>query len=71
MTLDNNYNSMKALEIINKELDKENKVLKNRCFALTHGTMCFFCPLNCEHRSKAFRKDKEQQGEKHDEDGLF
>ncbi len=37
------------------ESEKENKALKNRCYALSDGTMCFFCPLECEHRSSDFR----------------
>lgn len=39
----------------NKELEHENKMLKNRCSALSEGTMCMFCPYECENRSKDFR----------------
>lgn len=42
-------------------LQHENNILKNRCFALSKGEMCLFCPLICVNRTKAFRgkKDKE------------
>ena len=38
-----------------EKLIHENKMLKNRCAALTDGTMCLFCPYECENRSKDFR----------------
>ena len=38
-----------------EELKKENKALKNRCYVLSKGAMCFFCPMECEHRSCDFR----------------
>ena len=28
---------------------KENRQLKNRCFVLSKGTLCLFCPMECEH----------------------
>lgn len=42
----------------NEELEHENKMLKNRCAALTEGTMCLFCPYDCENRSTKYRGDK-------------
>lgn len=37
--------AIKALE----ELPK----LQNRCYALTHGLMCVFCPYECEHKAES------------------
>ena len=36
---------------------KENKQLKSRCYVLTNGTMCLFCPIDCERRTERFRND--------------
>ena len=36
-------------------LKHENEMLQNRCHALTLGTMCMFCPYDCENRTKKFR----------------
>ncbi len=38
-----------------ENLIHENKMLKNRCAALTEGTMCLFCPYDCENRTKEYR----------------
>ena len=38
------------IEITLKALEQLPK-LQNRCFALTHGQMCMFCPYDCENRS--------------------
>lgn len=40
-----------------EELKKENMQLKNRCFVLTRGSLCFYCPVDCEHRKEKFRND--------------
>lgn len=37
-----------------EKLEKENWFLKNRCFAQTHGTVCSFCSMECEKRTKEF-----------------
>lgn len=37
---------------------KENRALKNRCFILTNGTMCLFCPIDCDHRKEMFRGEE-------------
>lgn len=37
--------AIKALEQIPK--------LQNRCYALTHGLMCVFCPYECEHKAES------------------
>lgn len=37
-----------------EKLERENKVLKNRCYALSSGSLCCFCPLECERRSCDF-----------------
>lgn len=39
----------------NEKLKRANKALSNRCFALTSGTMCIFCNLDCSRRLKEFR----------------
>jgi hypothetical protein len=44
-----------------ERLEKENKALKNRCFAQTRGVMCFFCPLECEHRTCDFRNKESEE----------
>lgn len=36
--------AIKALEQIPK--------LQNRCYALTYGQMCIFCPYECEHKTE-------------------
>ena len=44
--LENDYAELK------KFLNDDCQALANRCFALTHGTMCCFCELNefkCQH----------------------
>lgn len=41
-----------------KLIDKikyENQMLKNRCRALTEGTMCRYCPFDCERRTEKYR----------------
>ena len=45
---------------INK-LKEYNKALRYRCKALTKGTVCFYCPMECEHRTVAFRTDRDKQ----------
>lgn len=45
-----------------EKLEKENKALKNRCYAISRGPLCFFCPLECEHRNCDFRyKESEEK----------
>lgn len=44
-----------------EKLEKENKALKNRCYALSSGAMCFFCHLDCEHRSCDFRNKESEK----------
>lgn len=29
----------------------ENQQLKNRCYALSEGTLCMFCRMECERRN--------------------
>lgn len=41
-----------------KKLQHENKMLKNRCAALTAGTMCKFCPYECDNRTARYRGEK-------------
>ncbi len=42
-----------------EKLQQENKMLKNRCRALTMGTMCMYCPYECERRSERYRGQNE------------
>lgn len=45
-----------ALDMAIKALEQEPK-LQNRCFTLTQGLMCLFCPYTCEHKAES--EDKE------------
>lgn len=36
------------------ELIYENKILKNRCRALTHGLICQSCKIKCDNREREF-----------------
>jgi hypothetical protein len=38
-----------------KALEQAPK-LQNRCYALTQGQMCMFCPYDCERRTIAKRE---------------
>ena len=40
-----------ALHMAIKALEQIPK-LQNRCYALTYGQMCIFCPYECEHRKE-------------------
>lgn len=44
-----------------EKLEKENKALKNRCYAISKGSLCFFCPLECEHRSCDYRNKESEE----------
>ena len=37
------------------QLKKENEVLKNRCYALSKGSLCLFCTIECNFRVVDFR----------------
>ena len=41
-----------------EKLREYNEALKTRCRALTNGTVCFYCPMECKHRTEAFRNDQ-------------
>ena len=41
-----------CLDMAIKALEREPK-LQNRCFALTQGQMCLFCPYECEHKAES------------------
>lgn len=43
---------IEALNMAIKALEREPK-LQNRCYALTHGQLCVFCPYECEHKAKS------------------
>lgn len=47
----------KSRESIMK-LQHENDLLKNRCYALSQGAMCMFCPFTCVNRTGKFRREK-------------
>ena len=42
------------------KLQHENDMLKNRCYVLSNGTMCMFCPYTCVNRTSEFRGEKEK-----------
>jgi hypothetical protein len=50
----------KALEEVEK-LRKENVALKNRCYILTRGSMCLFCPIDCNDRTVKFRGNEDAE----------
>ena len=47
--------TMLALDMAIKALEQAPK-LQNRCYALTQGQMCMFCPYDCERRTTAKRE---------------
>ena len=49
-----------AIEEVEK-LRFENRALKNRCYFLTRGTICLFCPINCSDREVDFRGNKDAE----------
>lgn len=50
-------------------LFEQNMQLANRCYALTHGTLCFFCPIECDHRANEFRGDIDNDVVSEDNEG--
>ena len=51
-------------EVPTGKLEKDIKALQNRCFALSGGTLCFACPMDCDRRNAPHRGVvEEQQGE--------
>lgn len=48
----------------NEKLKRANKALSNRCFALTSGTLCAFCELDCSRRLEEFRVVDNREEEK-------
>ena len=40
-----------------EKVEKENEALKLRCCALSRGTMCLYCQLECKHRTEEYRGD--------------
>lgn len=49
-----------AIEEVEK-LRFENRALKNRCYILTRGAMCLFCPINCSDREVDFRGNEDEK----------
>ena len=47
-----NKAAFEALDMAIKALELEPK-LQNRCFVLTQGQMCLFCPYECEHKAES------------------
>ena len=55
---------MDQIEELKKEHERlvhENEMLKNRCYAQTHGLMCMFCPYGCDNRTIEHRKSEEEE----------
>ena len=46
-----------AFELAIKALEQLPK-LQNRCFVLTHGQLCMFCPYDCENRTTEHRSEE-------------
>lgn len=49
--------TLEATEMAIKALEQLPK-LQNRCFALTHGQICMFCPCDCENRTTKYRSEE-------------
>ncbi len=47
-----------AVNLAIKALEQVPK-LQNRCYVLTYGQMCVFCPYECEHRQKVEPQESE------------
>lgn len=47
-----------ALNMAIKALEQLPK-LQNRCFALTQGQICMFCPYDCENRTTEHRSEED------------
>lgn len=47
------------IEIAIKALEQLPK-LQNRCFALTQGQVCMFCPYDCENRTTEYRSVEDE-----------
>ena len=45
------------IKSIDNKYDNIIHVLSNRCYALTAGTMCFFCNIDCKFRKVLFRDE--------------
>lgn len=45
-------------------VDSRVKPLQNRCYALSQGELCMFCPMECEHRSNLFRGTENSKEQK-------
>lgn len=48
----------KAIETLlaeREEKDKQIEQLQNRCIALTRGSICLFCPMDCKKRTAECR----------------
>ncbi len=45
-----------ALEMVQKRL-KQFDALTNRCRVLSNGTLCLFCPIECNNRKDKYRGD--------------
>lgn len=50
----------KAFNIAIKALEQVPK-LQNRCYALTQGQMCLFCPYECERRTANKREAESER----------
>ena len=33
-----------------RKIEDENRVLKNRCYVLSGGSLCMFCEYDCKHK---------------------
>lgn len=42
------------------KLQHENDMLKDRCYALTYGTVCMFCTYTCAYRTAKYRGENEE-----------
>ena len=51
---------VEALRMAIKAIEQVPK-LQNRCYALTQGQMCLFCPYECERRTANKRESESER----------
>lgn len=43
------------------KLKHQIKMLQNRCYVLSDGKLCIFCPYDCDRRTKLFQGDDKEE----------
>ena len=55
-----NKEDIAVIDMAIKALEQVPK-LQNRCYALTHGQLCVFCPQECEHKAESDPHESEDK----------